>query len=299
MDVRFRLSEAYAGAKVGALISGLLTFVTLLWIVLCESYWTLPGLLFMFFPPALICVITLTLPGGLAGFLGAYLGRAIWGAVCGLVLFALLATCFVALTYSEIDPREELIEPVLAAAAIGYFSGGLATMFTLRRAKTPKGLWAVFRGVALYVPMVVVLVAWEATEIARRSAVAEIEEAGGMVTWNALNDSRGFYQVDFIGTRFKDSELWRLQPALSRVRHLDLHLKNCPITDDGVGALTSIPSLLRVHFERTEVTRDRAEELGEQPRTSAWGYALPPVEVYFVGKPEPAEGLPEPLPEMP
>src|SRR5262249_62323112 len=95
----------------------------------------------------------------------------------------------------------------------------------------------------------------------RSQANAAIAGAGGTVTWNAIDDPQGVWEIDLSRTNLDDSGLENLMPSLNRYSPLDLDLRATGVTDSGLAHLKGLKNLVRVRLGKTQVTDEGVSEL--------------------------------------
>jgi hypothetical protein len=254
-------SVIISGAKAGAVTAAVLSFSTV----------TMPAIMGVISMPAFVCMLPVifiygsvaaavaSVGGGVVGALGAITRIPMLGALIGCSFFLLVGSCLVQHLFSPNEPWEEPLSLLLHSAAIGYASGGVAWLWSRVRERPLMKGRSILAHIRLLSPVILAVLVWEAYELRVEYARAAIENAGGDVTWDALEDPQGYYRVDFFRTQITDSQLKELASSLSWIRRLDLILDGHPVTNEGLRHIQHLKNTTRLHLKKTLVTDDGVE----------------------------------------
>jgi hypothetical protein len=81
------------------------------------------------------------------------------------------------------------------------------------------------------------------------------------VTWNAFDDPKGYFEVDFRGSQVTDTQLKELTSSLAWIRRLDLDLHGNSITDEGLQHIRHLKNTKRLRLANTLVTDVGVEQI--------------------------------------
>jgi hypothetical protein len=224
-----------------------------------ESLAYLPLFAAGLFPLLVVCASI----GSLVGVLAARIGKPLLGSLVGTLIFGGVSLLFV-LSLPRHEPWDFRISILVFALTIGHVAGGLAAMAGGRGHPVSPTRFVILRRLLLFMPAVILLLAWELHDFRMRRAEWRIEELGGSVGWDAVSEPNEYYRVDLRDSRVDDRTLQELSGSLACYRRLDLNLDQCPITDEGLESLADLENLERIHLRETHVTQQGIARLKDR-----------------------------------
>jgi hypothetical protein len=201
--------------------------------------------------------------GALVGVLAVRTGKPVLGCLVGALIFGGVSLLYV-LNLPRQEPREERLGVLVSALTSGYVAGGMAALVGgVRRTVRPTNFVFLHR-LLLFLPALVLLLAWETSQFRTKLAVWRIEELGGDVGWDAVSEAYEYHRVDLRRGRVDDGTMKELSSSLARFRRLDLILDQCPITDEALESLAGLENLARIHLHGTRVTQEGVARLKDR-----------------------------------
>ncbi len=158
--------------------------------------------------------------GAICGTLGMLTRNAFFGACIGALVFVSAGIAYIAIFMSSREPRDNPMSVLTYSIVSGYIAGAVGNVAgRLRDRRGQPGAKRVTWGSTLLLgPVLTLLVIWETHQWQYSLAQSEITASGGSVTWDAVSDPRGHWEVALGGPGIGDTELEYLAPAL-RVTH--------------------------------------------------------------------------------
>jgi hypothetical protein len=258
-----RSSIICSGALTGTAVAG----------VLCLLVVIAPTSMNMFPMPPFVCFLFAVFTLGVAaaglvapsaalvGAVSATIRIPLLGALLGCSFFLLIGWFLVQRLVSPNDPREEAISLLLLSGAIGYATGAIAALRSRRRTQHLTTMRSVLAYAWLLGPVAASVSVWEGHDLRIQYARSTIENAGGNVTWNACEDPRGYFEVDFRGSQITDTQLKEQTGSLAWIRRLDLNLYGNSITDEGLQHIRHLTNTKRLRLANTLVTDAGVERI--------------------------------------
>lgn len=254
-----RKTAAMAGAATAALLCFVMIMIPATLGAITSPFLTgwLPVILLFSLPWIAISGVI----GAVSGWLVGTAQQSSLGAAIGAVLSLSIAGVYVCLFVSTVEPPENVVVPFVFAIVIGSTSGTIAVIAARSATSTLKKVRLTVQDVTILAIPLLIVTAWYSHQIYESHLRSLIAQSGGMVRWNALENPKGNWQIDFRGKQLNDSMLQTLLPTLSRFQRLDLDLGHTQVTDSGVATLTALQNMVRVRLDHTAVSNSQCSEL--------------------------------------
>jgi len=214
-------------------------------------------------------ILIFTLPWtAIAALVGSFVGRLAarttntsGGAVIGIAVSLPVGFVAARLFNSPIEPWDNFIGTIVHAAVPGAFAGAVSTVIARSTMPECRRFRIALADGVVFSFLLTATGIWYGHLILESDARSRIVAVGGSVSWNAIGDDRGAWEVTLQGKHIGDSEIEVLLPTLARYPRLDLDIGHSRVTDAGLERLSRLASLQVLSLTGTQVTDAGVAEL--------------------------------------